>query len=80
MPTLHILAKWDTMETRQPMALVNACKNVEVVIYHPGAHFVPRQRIYIRQVAVFIKRSCKVDGICNQVGTEQVEEKVTLNR
>jgi fermentation-respiration switch protein FrsA (DUF1100 family) len=58
-PTLHFIAKWDTVvEKRQSLALVDACEKVEAVIYHPGAHYVPRQRIFVQKAAAFVKRYC----------------------
>ncbi|KAI9882351.1 MAG: H(+)-transporting V1 sector ATPase subunit A [Watsoniomyces obsoletus] len=56
-PVMHFLGRVDSVvEENRSLALVDACE-VEQVVYHPGGHFVPSQRVYLERVVEFV-RSC----------------------
>jgi len=78
-PVLHFLGSLDSVvEESRTLSLVEACEGEGVgrVIYHPGGHFLPSQRLFLDRVAGFV-REC-VEGVEVKRGKKEKEEEESV--
>ncbi|KAJ6133324.1 hypothetical protein N7471_008539 [Penicillium samsonianum] len=79
-PVLHVLGSLDAVvEESRSQALVEACagqpEKDELVVWHPGGHFLPSQRPYLDAAVRFIREQMERSDSSNDKGKE-VEEDV----
>jgi hypothetical protein len=73
---LHFLGSVDVVvEEKRSMALVEACNGgKDRVVWHPGGHFLPSQKVYLDRAALFIKEC--LEGGKEDGGKKDAEESV----
>jgi hypothetical protein len=75
-PALHFLGSLDgVVEEARSMALVGAWEGggKEMVVWHPGGHFLPSQKVYLDRVALFIRECVEGRGIEEGKGAQEEE-------
>lgn len=76
-PMLHFLGTLDSVvEESRPKALIEACEkgNGGEVVWHPGGHFLPSQRLYLDAVVKFVTQCMGDGGVEGKKEEERAED------